>query len=510
MLAALLLAPLLVFRGNVALLEDVYRSYLDLPASTKATPATARTVATRLASFLHHAGYALATVRARPEGDQLIVDVDEGRLDKIIFLGGGAFETLRLRLDLNIQQDVFNQPELERQLASLARRLGLGEFAYEIVPVPNISAPRTQFDDPEMERLSMGAVRPGRPYELHILVQPGRFRPGISPEIEINSVQGGAIGATYNSGRLIFQDDRWKVGGLIAGSLRQKLDGSGSSFTFTRTLGEVGYEAPPIAGVLRPALRARVELKDNQREDLNLESFMFTRLSAGVAILFLPIPQVRASLGGGIERRLLYSLEPAAGRTPVFGSDYDVAETRPYGEVSLELTFDPESIRRDRHHRLGLEARVYGPPHTGEEGSVHLNGWYQKMFPFGWNEMWFELRGISRTGSVLFSEETSIGGDTLRGPWGGEYARRSAGLLLEYRYSLLRDVFKLGLFHNVAAYGAINRTTNTESLSYANALGLGIHALIIDEFQLDAWFGVGWAKGGRFDRGAALAIRQAF
>src|SRR5437763_1944945 len=229
MLAALLPAPLLVFHGNVALLEDVYRSVLDLNGSTKATPASARMVAVRLASFLHRAGYALATVRARAEGEQIIVDIDEGRLDKIIFLGGGAFETLRLRLDLNIQQDVFNQPELERQLASLARRLGLGEFAYEIVPVPNVSAPRTQLDD---------------------------------------------------------------------------LD-----------------------------------------------------------ILFLPIPHVRASLGGGIERRLLYSLEPAAGRTPVFGSDYDVAETRPYGEVSLELTFDPESIRRDRHHRVGLEARVYGPPH---------------------------------------------------------------------------------------------------------------------------------------------------
>src|SRR3954471_11733745 len=149
MLAALLLAPLLVFHGNVALLEDVYRSALDLPANTRANPATARTVATRLSSFLHRAGYALASVRARAEGEQIIVDIDEGRLDKVIFLGGGAFETLRLRLDLQIAQDVFNQPDLERQLSSLARRLGLGEFAYEIVPVPNVTSPRVQLDDIE-------------------------------------------------------------------------------------------------------------------------------------------------------------------------------------------------------------------------------------------------------------------------------------------------------------------------------------------------------------------------
>src|SRR5436190_887591 len=513
MFAALLLAPLLVFHGNVALLEDVYRSVLDLPANTKATPVMARTVSTRLASFLHRAGYALATVRARADGEQIFVDIDEGRLDKVIFLGGGAFETLRLRLDLNIQQDVFNQPELERQLAGLARRLGLGEFAYEIVPVPNVTAPKVQLDDFDpIEKISGGAIRPGRPYELHILVQPGRFRPGISPEVEIDSVEGGALGATYHSGRLFFQDDRWEVGGRIAGALRQQLDGTGSSFTFTRALGELSYEAPSIAGVLRPSLRARAEMTDRQRADLNLESFMFARLEAGLHLLFLPIPYIRASLGGGVERRLLYSLQPAGNNlTPVFDSSYEFAHTRPYAEASLELTFDPELIRRDRHHRLGVDVRVYGPPHAQDDGAVHVKAAYQKMFPFGWNEMWFELVGISRTGFVLFPEETSIGGDILRGPFGGEYARRSSGLDLEYRFSIVRDVFKLGIFHNLAAYGAIDRATNKEKFALANAIGIGIHALLIDEFQLDAWFGVGWATGKKFDRGgAALAIRQAF
>src|SRR3984893_15819927 len=144
MFAALLLAPLLTFHGNVALLEDVYRSFLDLPASTKATPANARLVATRLTSFLHRAGYALAPVRARADGDQIVVDVDEGRLDKVIFFSGGAFETLRLRLHLNIQYDVFNHAHLERQLHALAKRLGGAEFDYEIVPVPNLSVPRAQ------------------------------------------------------------------------------------------------------------------------------------------------------------------------------------------------------------------------------------------------------------------------------------------------------------------------------------------------------------------------------
>src|SRR5712672_3624360 len=119
MLSLLLALPLLVFQGNVALVEDVYKTTLDLPAATKATPATARAIAARLQKFLHDSGYVLATVRARAEGEQIVVDIDEGRLDKIIFLGGGAFETLRLRFDLNIQNEVFNQPDLERQLSAM-------------------------------------------------------------------------------------------------------------------------------------------------------------------------------------------------------------------------------------------------------------------------------------------------------------------------------------------------------------------------------------------------------
>src|SRR5947209_1354889 len=129
MLCALLLAaaaaqPLIVVRGNVALVDGVYRAALDLPPDAKASPVLARAVASKLRQFLHRAGYSLATVRAHAEGEQIIVEVDEGRLDKVIFLGGGAFETLRLRLDLKLHDDVFNRPELERQLRGLAQRLG--------------------------------------------------------------------------------------------------------------------------------------------------------------------------------------------------------------------------------------------------------------------------------------------------------------------------------------------------------------------------------------------------
>jgi hypothetical protein len=515
MLLALLLAaaePLLVFHGNVALLEDVYRSVLDLPPGTKATPANARSVAIRLRRFLHKAGYALATVRARPEGEHIAVEIDEGRLDKVIFVGGGAFETLRLRLDLHINNDVFNKPELERQLRGLAQRLGLADFAYEVVPLENTTASRLSLEDFEgLEGLSLGLVRPGRAYELHILVQPGVFRPGISPELEVNSLEGGGIGAVYQSGRLLFEEDRLRLGGRIAGALRTRLDNSGSSFVFTRALGEAAFQAPPLLSVVRPAIRGRIDLSSRQRPDLNLESFQFATLEAGVEVALVPLAELRGTIGGGVERRLLYSLQGVAGAPPAAPVS-ETAQNRPYVEAGLELRFDPRSIRRDQHHRLALRARMYGKPGAGgTERAQHFSGRYQKIFGFGWNELWIEARGFWRHGAILFPEEASIGGgDELRGPFGNEYARRLAVLDLELRWSVIRDLFKVGLFHNAAGYGMIDRATDAEKPRLADSFGIGVHALFIDEFQLDAWFGFGFASGRRSDKGAALRIVQAY
>jgi hypothetical protein len=212
-----------------------------------------------------------------------------------------------------------------------------------------------------------------------------------------------------------------------------------------------------------------------------------------------------------VERRLIFDAEPQVGATPVPGPPYSYAQTRPYAEAALQLTFDPASVRRDRHHQLSLAARTYSPPHEDAKASLHLSASYQKMWLRGWNELWLEIRGLARTGAVVFPEELSIGdGGLLRGPFGGNYTRRVAGLDLEYRYSLLRDVFKLGVFHNFVAYANLDRTTGVQKLALANSVGLGAHALIIDEFQLDAYFGVGWASGGNFGSGAALFVRQAF
>jgi len=126
--------PRVVFHGNVLFDELVYRAILDLPPNFGATSAEALAVSAKLRTFLRRAGYDLATVRAQVQGDQIAVEIDEGRLDKIVVLGQGLMEAFRFKLELSMPGGVFNRPTLERQLRVLAERYRLRLYSYQLVP----------------------------------------------------------------------------------------------------------------------------------------------------------------------------------------------------------------------------------------------------------------------------------------------------------------------------------------------------------------------------------------
>jgi hypothetical protein len=518
MLAALLLAasvserPLLVFRGNVALVEDLYRSVLDLPKGSKATPELAQQVGVRLRRFLHRAGYVLATVRAQAENDQIVVDVDEGHLDKVAFIGADVVQTLRLKMDLRMPEKVLNKPELERQLKSLSDRLHLAEFAYELVPSPDHPQGGPQLDQmQELEELSF--FTPGFPYELHILVVPGPFHPGLSPQVEINSLEGGGLGIGYN-GESFFQEyDRWHVQGRVAAGLRDHLDHSGSRPVFNHANAELGWDGPPFHG-MRFSWRAAAEVINRQRGDLYLESVEGATLTGSIDAKLTPLKTMWMTIGGGLERRFLFDAHPAPPPGKIVPVDTaSIAQTRPFAELAAGFIFNPEELRRDRKHELSLQSRVYFAAIQGNTTSMRTDVRYRKLFPIGWHELWLNGRTAWVSGDVLYTEEQSLGGEALRDVFANIFVRKMAGVGLEFRWSLLRDLFKVGLWDNAAVYGAIDRTdlTNTvETRAFANAVGVGVHALFIDEFQLDLYWGVGFGRSGAFGNGLSLQLGQAY
>jgi hypothetical protein len=81
---------------------------------------------------------------------------------------------------------------------------------------------------------------------------------------------------------------------------------------------------------------------------------------------------------------------------------------------------------------------------------------------------------------------------------------------VEFRYSLLRDAIKVGLFYDQAFFGSIDRTSDTESLKSAGAGGPAVHLLLADKFQIDFYFALGWKPDGSTDHAPSLVVRQVF
>ena len=499
--------PLVEFHGNVLFDEVVYRSILDLPESARATPSEALETSAKLLGFLRRAGYDLATVRAKVVGGQIAVEIDEGRLDKIIVLGEGIMETIRFKLELAMPAGVFNRPILERQLRVLADRYRLRHYSYRLVAAEGQEDRDLRRE--EIEPLpELPGIRPGLHYELHILVATSPWSRGFSPVVSIGSPEGLGAGGQYREQSLLVPDDRWDLRATVAGAWRQHLDSESSRAVLTRAFGQGRWFSPPVlTESLRPALTVRADLLSLQRSDLHLDSFHQATFAASVdASVFWP--RALLAVGVGIERRFLLSLVKAIGANPLV-DETPRAQTRPYAEAIAEIVFNPGELRTDRKHQLDLEVRAYSGSPSSDE-AVWARATYRRRFPFGWHELWWHGRGTLLAGGVLFPDEESIGSHLHGAFAGSDFARKLASTGLEFRYSLLRDVIKVGLFYDQVLFGAIDRTTDRQSLQCAGAGGPAVHLLLVDEFQMDAYLSLGWRADGALDYAPSLVLRQVF
>jgi hypothetical protein len=524
-------APLVVFRGNLALTEEVYRAVLNLPPEARATPPLAQRVRYELLSFLHRSGYDLATVEAHVAGDQIAVDLDEGQLDKVLFLDEDAFHTIRLRIQLMLPHDIFNRLVLERQLGEMVASHQITHFHWEIVPVnePNHFGP--QIDKiPELPAIGnvVELIPRHRPYELHIKLDHPEWSSGWGLEITINGLEGVGAGFVYRDGGLAIEHDRWEARTRAATFIRTSLDQTSSNLVLTAALAEGRWFTPPILGAdVRTFLGLRAYFLNRQRKDLNLESFYYAPFESSVNLEWTMRPRMTLSLGGGGEYRLIFHRAPSTvpnSPVPQVVLGTPTNQSRWFASTTFDLGLNPTELRKDRAHQLRITGRLYGDSVGTSGATEYIDGSYQLPISVGWHELWIRSRGTIIAGDVLFPDEVPMGGDYLRGPFSSAfYTHRIASASAEFRISLVRDLFKVSVYHDLAIFGAqdINRTEDRAAL--ANALGIGFHALLIESFELDMYIGIGWATGlshplpsdsgntqQNFDRGFVLAVKQAY
>lgn len=490
--------------GNRVLPEEVYRSVLALPPDARPDEATARLIALQLGKFLQDVGYELATVEARPGPDRIDVQIDEGRIEKIVTRGRFTLQTLRFRLALFIDQDVFNRPAMERQVQKLASQIGINVIRWSLVPTPN-----PEHTGPQLAQAPGIANIEGyelfherRPYELHFFFEERDWDTGFGLDIRSGYVDGLELVPAVQGGSLFAEGDRWRVAASVGAGFRPKIaPESGIYPAFSRAFAEGRYYAPKLFGRVRPYVWVTSTLIGRARADLGLNNYNEASAIASVHLSVDLLKRLKAAIGMGAQWRRVFNIQPTATATadPALARLVPLPSERLRAFIELrgELVVDPDNERWDRTHRLDAGMRYYFGRAVGTETDIKQYGWlferYQRVIPLGWHDLILKSRGRAAFGDVQFHDEENLG-EMLRGVFGDTYVRKVLSLTAEFRFSLIRDVFKVSLFADSAVWGQVDRsvTLNTETPAVGVAVGPGLHFLIQGIFQIDIYgtFGV--------------------
>jgi hypothetical protein len=216
----------------------------------------------------------------------------------------------------------------------------------------------------------------------------------------------------------------------------------------------------------------------------------------------------RFSVGLGAVRRFLFGFD-TVGSLPAMVAQTPKAENRLFGDLSLDLDFSPNEPRRDKHDTASLGVRFLPSVQQGIPAATYTNFSAQYVVAVGWHEAWLRVNGTALTGFVPFTDEESLGAH-VHGPFGSVFTRKLATVGGEFRYSLWRDVFKVGPYVEAVVFGNIDRTTDRQSPLVGAVAGAMMSGLFFDQFVFETYFGLGSMTDGRSELGLSLAIRQAY
>ncbi len=503
--------PWLRVRGNKVLPEEMYRNALHLPPDAVPDLATAAYIEETLYGYLVKSGYELATVGAvvTKEGG-IDVQIDEGQLEKVVFTGRLTFNTLRFRLELFIDQEIFNRFELERAIAKLTAKIGLPVVRWALVPTPN-----PDHMGPQIESLGFiqgfQILHARKRYELWFFFEEKEWDNGVGLDLRSGYIDGLEVGLNYQGTG--WKGDRWRVAASGGMGLRWRIEDHTLYPRFSRGYAEAQWFSDKFLDRLRWGLWLNSSLVSRQRWDLDVEDYNEANasLSTHVTIDIGKSAKIVPTLG--VQWRRVFNIS----ETP----RYDVRSVPDlnhrlwaYVELLGEWVVDPENQRWDRQHKLELGTRWYfgsnlDPfPASGQRFASF--GWiterYQKVFEFGWHDLWIKTRARVVFGDAQFQDEENVG-EVLKGVFGGTFVRKGGNLGVEFRFSLNRDVLKLSFFTEIAAFGEICRletvrpgdrgaclvtpVKNAEVFRLGVSAGPGIHVLLQGMFQIDLYATVG-------------------
>ena len=504
---------LVTIEGNVALPEQLYLTVLESRAPAGFTPEGG---VEALTSFLRDSGYELATVELTSR-EPLVYRVEEGRLDRILFIGAGGGTTLGFKLSFSLPGDVFNRSAVDQEVQRLVRESGsISGARWELARARAVEPRNPELQISGERKLgTVTVLEPGHEYELRIFLEQAPWRPGFDLGIGFGPPDGLSVNMDWRLGEAFVEDDRLDVSSSVGVDFGDLSEDPSDRLGLTRLGIEARWFTPPLgANWLRSfASLSAMAFGRDREEDIGVDSYIFAPLAASANVQF-EFDRLSSYIGGGLEQRFI--LRARATEDPDLPqpqiADLDPpANLRPFLAFGTAVTFGPSRLRQDRRHRAQFDARILGAGTPNTDGIFDVRASYENTFLFGWDELRYSFRGAYLAGDVPYFNEVAFGDGFVRAAFLDEiFTRRVGTLKLEYRLSLSRDTVKVSLFNDFGVFERLNLARESEGARLIENGGVGVHLLVLDVFQVDLYGGVGVTSDGDAGVDLSLSVNQVF
>lgn len=449
----------------------------------------------RIVEAYHSRGYlyARAWFSATKQPGVLWFDVDEGRM-RVSFVGMSSITATLFRLRLDLPGGVFRKSDFERSLAEQKRAFGLRAVYYRVHELEGY------------EMTVFGQVVPARTLEIHVV---RRESFGWALDVSVSASWGVVPSLKYSDTDLFWHDDRLVVDFDLAVPYRRYIFDAAPRFTWVHGGIAAAYRLPHFAvGPLdflgfAPRLDSSLYVSQYARADLHLSSFYLLR-EVSLANLVSTWSALELSLGLGVDLARVFSLQdaptPAGADPPTQPSD--VYSARGLTRGSAKWTSALPWARRDQRTFVNFVVDFCLPL------EMRSTLWGQYLVVRGRHRFFVRGRAVALFGQVPFWDDVELAGDNQRVFFGDLYwAHQAAQLELAYHIRLWRDWFELGVFHDLTAFE--DRISMPAAPRLMDAFGPSLHFLILDQYALGLYQGLGFAPG-RFGQTVSFTLESVF
>jgi len=464
---------------------------------------SARKVIRSINSFYREKGYSIVrTYLLKHTGNRLSLFVDEGRLDKVVFLKLGTLELAKVKLDFDLPHDIYNTEKIKKITADMKKKYGYERIRYRLKPVKKYNSSLFQLDR-SLEIPVLGKTRLpffekfGKRYDLEINVEKATGRKnksrGFDYGLNIHYTKGFIPRVRYFHNSLISSGDRLESelsSGFMYGINGEF--GSWPELTFAQ-LDNAYYFRPMIREIFTPRAKALIYRSSSARNDLGLEKYGYWLL--------------RGSLAPGLTLRKKFNLHPGIGGESVIITDSNVDSTSQYivsqseirkqteanPFVEVESSYDFSSGNRERSSGsissidriIFLKYRYYFGDNTFHEIKTGIN--YE--FFFRSRDIYtlkFEYQIVWK--QPPFYHQAPVSSSHFKGFMGKSYHTENSGSVSnEYIISIYRDYIYAGLFADLVCFKGTGY--DLSGVQGGMVAGPVLKLLVFEQFEIYFYYG---------------------